>query len=77
MSYNDGGNFDHGVVAKGGFVLGAALFVVGVAGEYLGNTLFEPLPAGVDGVLLGMTGIGILVALLVPVVFGIVLPLVE
>jgi hypothetical protein len=68
---------DHATLAKRGFLLGVGLFVFGVLGEVAGPALFGPLPAWGDVLLTDMEGLGILLALFSPLVFGIVLPLVE
>lgn len=68
---------DHATFAKRGFLLGVALFAVGVGGEVGGRALLGTLPALVNTLLVDMEAIGILLALFSPLVFGIVLPLVE
>lgn len=70
-------SMDHATLAKRGFLLGAALFAVGVLGEVGGHALFGTLPALVNTLLVDMEAIGILLALFSPLVFGIVLPLIE
>ncbi|WP_276251750.1 hypothetical protein [Haloarcula rara] len=68
---------DHATLAKRGFLLGVALFAVGVVGEVGGHALLGTLPALVNTLLVDMEAIGILLALFSPLVFGIVLPLIE
>ncbi|MFC7019804.1 MULTISPECIES: hypothetical protein [Haloarcula] len=68
---------DHATLAKRGFLLGVGLFALGVLGEASGPALVGPLPAWGDMLLTDMEGFGILLALFSPLVFGIVLPLVE
>lgn len=71
------GNIDYPTVTRRSFLLGAALFVVGVVGELVGQTFFAPLPAWEQTLLVTVVGIGILLALLAPIVFGVILPLTE
>ncbi len=68
---------DHAALAKRGFLLGVSLFAIGVVGEVGGHALLGTLPALVNTLLVDMEAIGILLALFSPLVFGIVLPLVE
>ena len=70
-------NVDHATLAKRGFLLGVALFTVGVVGEVGGHALLGTLPALVNTLLVDMEAIGILLALFSPLVFGIVMPLIE
>lgn len=69
-------NLDHANVAKKGFLFGAALFALGAIGGIVGHAYFT-LPATVDQLLFGMEVAGVAVGLLVPIVFGAVLPLTE
>lgn len=71
------GNIDYPTVTKRAFLLGLALFLVGGAGELVGHALFGSLPAWEEALLLNLEVIGVLVALLAPIVFGLVLPLTE
>jgi len=68
---------DHATLAKRGFLLGVGLFALGALGELLAATLFGPLPGWGNMLLLDMEGLGILTAVLAPLVFGIIMPLVE
>ena len=68
---------DHAALAKRGFLLVVTLFVVGVVGEVGGHALLGTLPDLVNTLLVDMEAVGILLALFSPLVFGIVLPLVE
>ncbi|QIO21867.1 hypothetical protein [Haloarcula sp. JP-L23] len=70
-------DMDHGLLAKRGFFLGVGLFAFGALGELLGHTLLGPFPAWGDVLLTDMVALGILLGLLSPLVFGIVLPLIE
>jgi hypothetical protein len=67
----------YGRITKRGFLLGLALFGTGVVGEVLGRGVFGGLPAWEATLFLFFEGGGILLCLLVPLVFGIVLPLTE
>lgn len=71
------GNVDYGRVAKLGFLGGVGLFLLGAVGEAVARATVAGIPEAVDSVLLVMEAGGILVALLVPIVFGAVLPLIE
>jgi len=68
---------DHAMLAKRGFLLGVGLFALGALGEVGGHALVGTLPALVDTLLTDMEALGILLALFSPLVFGVVLPLVE
>ncbi|MFC6975400.1 hypothetical protein ACFQL1_13265 [Halomicroarcula sp. GCM10025709] len=70
-------SMDHATMAKRGFFLGVGLFVVGVLGETVGQAVAGPLPGWEHLLLTNMEGLGILIGLLSPLVFGIVLPLTE
>ena len=63
--------------ARGGFVLGVVVFVLGILGHALGPALFGPLPAWELTLFTAMEFVGIALALCSPIVFGIVLPLIE
>lgn len=69
-------NLDYADIAKKGFLFGVGLFALGAAGVGAGHA-FVALPSIVEQVFLGMEVTGVLVGLLVPIVFGAVLPLVE
>lgn len=68
---------DHATLAKRGFLLGVGLFVFGVLGEVAGPMLFGTLPGWGDMLLTDMEGLGILLGLFSPLIFGIILPLIE
>jgi len=70
-------SYDYPKLTKRGFLLGVALFLVGAVGEFLGHTYFAPIPGWEAALFLDMEGLGVLVALLSPFVFGIFLPLLE
>jgi hydrogenase/urease accessory protein HupE len=68
---------DHAKRAKQGFLLGVGLFAVGALGEIIGHALYAELPGWEQTLLFNAEVVGILLALLAPLVFGIVLPLIE
>ncbi|WP_254273351.1 hypothetical protein [Haloarcula marina] len=70
-------NMDHGTLAKRGFLLGVGLFALGALGELAAHTVLGPVPGWTDMLLTDMEALGILLGLFSPLVFGIVLPLVE
>ncbi|MEF8787158.1 MAG: hypothetical protein V5A45_14595 [Haloarculaceae archaeon] len=71
------GSMDHAKRAKQGFLLGVGLFAVGALGEIVGHALYAELPGWEQTLLFNAEVVGILLALLAPLVFGIVLPLIE
>jgi len=68
---------DYAMLAKRGFLLGVGLFALGALGEVGGHALAGSLPAWGTMLLTDMEGLGILLALFSPLVFGIIMPLVE
>lgn len=73
----DADDLDYATLAKGGFLLGFGLFVLGAGGELVGHALYESLPAWENTLFLYSEGAGLLVAFVSPILFGIVLPLME
>ena len=71
------GELDYGRLTKYGFGLGVFLFVLGVAGAFLGPAVFGPLPGWEEALFVESEATGIIVAFLSVVLFGIVLPLTE
>ncbi|WP_340101331.1 hypothetical protein [Salinibaculum salinum] len=71
------GSMDHAKRAKQGFLLGAGLFAAGALGELVGHALFAELPGWEQALLFNAEAAGILIALFAPLVFGVVLPLIE
>jgi hydrogenase/urease accessory protein HupE len=67
----------HAKRAKQGFLVGVVLFAVGALGEMVGHAVIGELPGWEQTLLFDAEVVGILVALIVPLVFGIVLPLIE
>ena len=70
-------NVDHATLAKRGFLLGVGLFALGALGELTAHALLGPLPGWSNMLLTDMEALGILLALFAPLVFGIVMPLIE
>ncbi|MDS0280817.1 hypothetical protein [Haloarcula onubensis] len=70
-------NMDHATLAKRGFLLGVGLFALGALGELAGPAVVGPLPGWGSTLLTDMEALGILLGLFSPLVFGIVMPLVE
>ncbi|WP_436928106.1 DUF7860 family protein [Halosimplex amylolyticum] len=68
---------DYPSLAKTGFLLGIALFVLGAGGELVGTAVFGGIPGWEQTLFFDMEVLGILLGLFSPLVFGIVLPLVE
>lgn len=71
------GQIDYPTVTKRAFALGVGLFLLGALGEIVGHALFGTLPAWENTLLFDAEILGILIALLSPIVFGIVMPLTE
>ena len=69
--------FDYQTYAKWGFFLGLALLLFGAGGEIVGHAFFEPLPAWENTLFLSAEVVGIVVGFFSPIVFGIVMPLIE
>jgi hypothetical protein len=70
-------NLDYGRIAKLGFFAGAAMFLIGAVGGVIGRSLLANLPGLASQLFISLEVVGVLIGLLVPLVFGIVLPLVE
>jgi uncharacterized membrane protein YeaQ/YmgE (transglycosylase-associated protein family) len=68
---------DYQTYAKGGFLFGLALLIVGVVGSAVGHMLFESIPAWESALFVGAEFAGLTIGLFSPIVFGIVLPLIE
>lgn len=76
MSYRRDSNLEYADVARKGFLVGVALFALGAVGEVAGHTLFA-VPSIAERLFFGMIVVGVGLGLLVPIVFGVVLPLLE
>ena len=70
-------SLDYPTITKRGFQLGLGLFAIGVVGEIIGEVVLGGLPGWERTLLVDLAGLGILLCLLVPFVFGILLPLTE
>ncbi|MFC7139468.1 hypothetical protein ACFQMA_06395 [Halosimplex aquaticum] len=68
---------DYPSLAKTGFLLGVSLFALGAAGELVGTAVLGGVPGWEQTLFFDMEVLGILLGLFSPLVFGIVLPLVE
>lgn len=71
------GKLDYPHLTKAGFFLGLGLLVIGVGGEFVGQTYFGGLPAWEDTLLYALSIVGLLIGFFSPFVFGIFLPLTE
>lgn len=67
----------YGQLAKGGFLLGLAMLIIGAGGEVAIHSHLVSLADWVDVLLFDVEVVGVLVFLLSPFVFGIFLPLVD
>jgi hypothetical protein len=70
-------SIDHARRAKQGFLLGFGLFAFGALGEIVGHALYSDLPGWEQMLLFDAEVAGVLIALFAPLIFGIVLPLIE
>lgn len=71
------GNFDYTIGAKGGFLLGFALLVIGAGGELIGHAVFGTLPSWENTLLFNLEVLGLLIGFFSPLIFGIILPLTQ
>lgn len=71
------GELDYVRYAKGGFLLGLGLLVVGASGEAAIHAFGVQLPAWEDALFLDLEIVGVALFLLSPLVFGVLLPLTE
>ena len=71
------GDLDYGRLTKGGFGFGVGLFALGVLGLFLAQPLVGPFPGWEEQLLIDSEALGIAVAFLSVLLFGIVLPLTE
>lgn len=71
------GNLDYPKLTKRGVFLGLALFGIGALGEVAVHVLGIGLPGWEQMLLFDAEVVGVLLMLLVPFVFGILLPLTE
>ncbi|MFB6183062.1 MAG: hypothetical protein ABEI96_00770 [Haloarculaceae archaeon] len=70
-------SYDHATLTKGSFLFGVGLFALGGLGGFVAQTYFGPQATGLSTLLVDAEAVGIAIALLAPLLFGIVLPLVE
>jgi hydrogenase/urease accessory protein HupE len=68
---------DYAAMLKRGFLGGVALFVIGALGGKIAPMLLGPLPGWEQTLFFDLEVLGILVAFVSPLVFGLVLPLIE
>lgn len=71
------GELDYARYAKGGFLLGLGLLVVGAGGEAAIHAFGVQLPAWEDALFFDLEVLGVALFLLSPFVFGVLLPLTE
>ncbi|MFB6352701.1 MAG: hypothetical protein ABEJ92_01320 [Halobacteriales archaeon] len=71
------GDLDYGRYAKGGFLLGVGLLVLGAGGELAIHALGIRAPGWEDALLFDLEVIGVALFLFAPLVFGVLLPLTE
>jgi hypothetical protein len=67
----------YATLAKWGFAAGVVMFAVGTGGELIGHALYESLPEWETVLLFDLSVIGLLVGLFSPILFGIVMPLLD
>lgn len=70
-------SIDYAAYAKGGFLLGAGLFLFGAAGGTLAPALVGSLGPLARQLFVDAEVVGILLGLFAPLVFGVALPLTE
>ncbi|MDS0476423.1 hypothetical protein [Natrinema sp. 1APR25-10V2] len=68
---------DYPELAKAGFFLGLALFVVGTGSELIGHAMFGSLPQWENTLFFALTIVGFAIGFASPFLFGIIMPLVE
>ncbi|WP_136716363.1 DUF7860 family protein [Halorientalis salina] len=70
-------SIDYPTWTKRSFLFGVSLFLGALLVDVVGGAVFGPLPAWGQTLFVDLEFLGIFIALLAPLVFGIVLPLVE
>lgn len=70
-------NLGYGALVKMGVLLGVAMFVVGAGGEWAIHAGGFPLAGWQETLFFDLEALGILLAFVSPIAFGVVLPLVE
>ena len=71
------GDVNYQRVTKLGFLASIALFAIGAGGEFSAAAMHLSLPAWEDALFTDLEILGTLGALLIPLFFGIILPLTE
>jgi len=71
------GNLDYPTLTKRSFLFGVGLFLVGVLGEFAIAATGASVSGWGQALLVDAEAIGIIIALLSPLIFGIILPLTE
>lgn len=71
------GNIDYSRWARNSFLFGVGLLLTGAAAEFVLVETRWNVPDWVHTLLVDLEAIGVLIALLLPIVFAIVLPLTE
>jgi hypothetical protein len=71
------GDIDYPTVTRRAFLLGVSLFLIGALGEVVGHALFGTLPGWEETLLFEAEVVGVLLALIAPIVFGLIMPLTE
>lgn len=71
------GKIDYSTYTRRGFGLGVTLLVIGILGEVALPLVAGPLPGWERTLFFDLEVIGVLLALFVPIIFGIVMPLTE
>jgi len=70
-------SYDYPKLAKGGFLVGVGMLLVGVLGEFVGHAVLGSLPGWEEQLFFDLEVLGILVGLITPFVFGVFMPLTE
>ncbi|MEF8779684.1 MAG: hypothetical protein V5A46_03260 [Haloferacaceae archaeon] len=71
------GELNYGRLVKGGVAVGAALFLLGVAGELIGRTMLGGISEFQDTLFVALEFLGPTLALGAVLVFGVAMPLTE
>ncbi len=74
---NTGRGIDYGEWLRGGFLLGVAMFVVGAIGAVVAPRVYGELPGWEMTLFTDMIALGVVVAFLSLLFFGLILPLTE
>lgn len=71
------GELDYPRLAKGGFLIGLSLLLVGALGGALAHAYLTPLPSWEASLLFDLEVVGLVIGFFSPFIFGILLPLTE